>query len=257
MYKIKLLVFLIAGLIALNSCRFRKDLTLLVDMRNDSLLTNQPAITPNNILKPDDNLYVTIQSANEEINKLFNINTSIQGGGSQSYTDPAGQYLYGNLIDKEGRVTLPILGQIPVAGLTLAEAQATIQLKANQYIKEATVKVKLLNFKITILGEVKSPGPYYFYDNSVNVFDAVARAGGFTDMARLNTVLVVRPTKSGTQSYRLNFKTKNLYSNPAYYLKPNDMVYAEPAMMKSAMLNFTTISMVLSTVTFMMVVFKL
>jgi len=91
----------------------------------------------------------------------------------------------------------------------------------------------------------------------VNVFDALARAGGFTDMARLNTVLVVRPTKSGNISYRLNFKTKNLYAHPAYYLKPNDMVYAEPAMMKSATMNFTTISMILSTVTFLMVTLKL
>jgi len=226
-------------------------------MQNDSVVTNQPAAAPNNLLMPDDNLYITIQSANEDINKLFNVNNSIQGGGSQSYTDPAGQYLYGNLIDKEGNVTLPIMGQIAVAGLTVAEAQAAIQLKANIYMKEATVKVKLLNFKITILGEVKTPGPYYFYDNSVNVFDAISRAGGFTDMAKLNSVLVVRNTKSGTKSFRLDFKTKNLYSHPAYYLRPNDMVYAEPAMMKSALLNFTTISMVLSTVTFLMVVFKL
>lgn len=257
MYRFKHIVFFIAALIALNSCRFSKDLTLLSDMQNDSLVASQPVTAPNNLLKPDDNLYITIQSANEDINKLFNVNNSIQGDGSQSYTDPAGQYLYGNLVDKEGNVTLPIMGQIPVAGLTVAEAQAAIQLKANIYIKEATVKVKLLNFKITILGEVKSPGPYYFYDNSVNVFDAISRAGGFTDMAKLNTVLVVRNTKSGTKSFRLDFKTKNLYSHPAYYLRPNDMVYAEPAMMKSALLNFTTISMVLSTVTFLMVVFKL
>lgn len=257
MNRFKMLVFLFAGMIALNSCRFSKDLTLLADMKNDSLITNLPVTAPNNILKPDDNLYVTIQSANEEINKLFNINNSTQGGGSQSYTDPSGQYLYGNLVDRDGNITLPVLGQIQVAGLTVAEAQSTIQLKANTYLKEATVKVKLLNFKITILGEVKTPGSYFFFDNSVNVFDVLARAGGFTDMARLNTILVVRPTQSGTMSYRLNFKTKNLLSHPAYYLKPNDMVYAEPAMMKSAMLNFTTISMVLSTVTFMMVVLKL
>jgi polysaccharide biosynthesis/export protein len=257
MNRFKLLVILFAGLLALSSCRFRKDLTMMADMNNDSLLSNLPGIAPNNILKPDDNLYVMIQSPNEEINKLFNTNNTAQGGGSQSYTDPAGQYIYGNLIDKDGKVTLPILGQIPVAGLTVAEAQAVIQIKANEYLKEATVKVKLLNFKITILGEVKTPGPYFFYDNSVNVFDAVARAGGFTEMARLNTVLVVRPTKLGTKSYRLNFKTKNIYAHPAYYLKSNDMVYAEPAMMKSATMNFTTISMVLSTVTFLMVIFKL
>ena len=257
MRKYKLLLLFFAGLLALGSCRFRKDLTYLADLQNDSLLSNIPAAAANYTLKPDDNLYVTIQSANEEINKIYNANNTAQGGGSQSYTDPAGQYLYGNLVDKQGLVTLPVLGSVQVAGLTVSEAQAAIQLKANEFIKESVVKVKLLNFKVTILGEVKSPGPYYFYENSVNALDAVARAGGFTDMARLNTVLVMRKTSSGTMSYRLNFKDKSLLLHPAYFLKPNDVLYAEPAMMKSAVMNFTTISMVLSTVTFLMVVFKL
>lgn len=257
MQKYKLLLLLFAGLLALGSCRFRKDLTYLADLQNDSLLSNIPVAAPNYTLKPDDNLYVTIQSANEEINKIYNANNSTPGGGSQSYTDPAGQYLYGNIIDKQGVITLPVLGPVKVVGLTVTEAQAAIQLKANEFIKESAVKVKLLNFKVTILGEVKSPGPYYFYENSVNALDAVARAGGFTDMAKLNTVLVMRKTSSGTKSYRLNFKNKSLLSHPAYFLKPNDLVYAEPAMMKSAIMNFTTISMVLSTVTFLMVVFKL
>jgi len=257
MRKYKLFLFLFAGLLVLGSCRFRKDLTYLADMKNDSLLINFPVTAPNYILKPDDNLYVTIQSANEEINKIYNVNNTTQGGGSQSYTDPAGQYIYGNIVDKQGLVTLPVLGPVQVSGLTVSEAQAVIQLKANEFIKESAVKVKLLNFKVTILGEVKSPGSYYFYENSVNALDVVARAGGFTDMARLNTVLVIRKTSSGTKSYRLNFKTSSLLSNPAYYLKPNDVVYAEPALMKSAVMNFTTISMVLSTVTFLMVVLKL
>lgn len=257
MQKLKLLLFLFAGLLALNSCRFNKDLTYLADMQNDSLLADKPGTPPNYLLRPDDNLYVLIQSPNEEINKLFNNNNTIQGGGSQAYTDPAGQYIYGNLVDKNGMITLPVIGQIEVAGHTVAEAQAALQLKANEYLKECTVKLKLLNFKVTILGEVKSPGAYYFYDNSVNIIDAVARAGGFTDMARLNTVLVMRTTPSGTKSFRLNFKTRAILSNPAYFLKPNDVVYAEPAMMKSATMNFTTISMVLSTITFLFVLLKL
>jgi polysaccharide export outer membrane protein len=85
----------------------------------------------------------------------------------------------------------------------------------------------------------------------------LARAGGFSDMAILNTVLVMRKTSSGTVSYRLNFKTKNLLAQSGYYLQPNDIVYAEPARMKSAQLNFTTISMILSTVTFLTVILKL
>lgn len=257
MHRFKLLIFLFAGMVAFNSCRTKKDLTYLADMQNDSLLKNLPVEASDYVLKPNDNVYVNIQSTNDEVTKLFNINTTTQGGGSQAYTDPSGQAIYGNLIDKAGTITLPVLGKIEIAGYTQSDAQAKIQLKANQYLKEATVKLKMLNFKITMLGEVKSPGIYYFYENNLNILDALARAGGFSDMAVLNTVLVMRKTSSGTLSYRLNFKTKNLLSQPGYYLQPNDIVYAEPARMKSAQLNFTTISMILSTVTFLMVIFKL
>jgi protein involved in polysaccharide export with SLBB domain len=129
MRRYKLFLFLFAGLLVLGSCRFRKDLTYLADMKNDSLLINFPVTAPNYILKPDDNLYVTIQSANEEINKIYNVNNTTQGGGSQSYTDPAGQYIYGNIVDKQGLVTLPVLGPVQVSGLTVSEAQAVIQLR--------------------------------------------------------------------------------------------------------------------------------
>jgi len=119
MNKFRLLVVLFAGLMALSSCRFQKDLTLLSDMKNDSTLANLPVTAPNYILKPDDNLYITIQTPNEEINKLYNVNNSLQGGGAQSYTDPSGQYLYGNLVDKEGKVTLPSWGRFQLPGLPL------------------------------------------------------------------------------------------------------------------------------------------
>jgi polysaccharide export outer membrane protein len=257
MYRFTLFLFVFAGLIALNSCRTKKDLTYLADMQNDSLLKNLPAEATDYLLKPNDNVYVNIQSTNDEVTKLFNVNTTTQGGGTQAFTDPSGQAIYGNIIDKTGTITLPVLGKIEIAGLSQAEAQAKVQLKANEYLKEASVKLKMLNFKITMLGEVKAPGVYYFYDNSLNILDALGRAGGFSDMAVLNTVLVMRKTSSGTQSYRLNFKTKNLLSQPGYYLQPNDIVYAEPARMKATQLNFTTFSLVLSTLTFLVVIFKL
>ena len=163
------------ALIALNSCRTKKDLTYLADMQNDSLLKNLPVEASDYLLKPNDNVYVNIQSTNEEVTKLFNVNITTQGGGSQAYTDPSGQALYGNVIDKAGTITMPVLGKIEVAGLTQNEAQAKVQLKANEYLKEATVKLKMLNFKVTMLGEIKSPGVYYFYDNSLNVLDALDR----------------------------------------------------------------------------------
>jgi polysaccharide biosynthesis/export protein len=257
MYKLKLILFLFAGLLALNSCVTKKDLTYLVDMQNDSLLRNVPGEAPDYILKPNDNLYVNIQSTNEDITKLFNVNSMVQGGGSQGFMDPAGLSVYGNIIDQKGRITLPVLGEIEVAGLTQTEAQAKVQLKANMYLKEATVKLKFLNLKITILGEVKAPGTYYYYENRINVLEAISRAGGFTEMAQIDYVLVMRNTNEGTKSYRLDFKNKKLLSSPGYYLLPNDVVYAEPARSKAIQLNFATYSLILSTITFLMIIFKI
>jgi polysaccharide biosynthesis/export protein len=257
MFRIRLTFIFLAGMLMLNSCRTQKDLTYLADMKNDSLEKGLPGESPDYILKPNDNLYVNVQSMNEDVNKLFNVGSSMQGGAYQVYGEPSGQYVYGNLIDKAGTITLPVLGKIEVAGMTQTEAQAKVQLKANEYLKEATVKLKLLNFRTTILGEVKAPGVYYNYNNELTVLEAVSKAGGFTDHAKLNNVLVMRNTNAGTKSYRLDLTSGRVLANPVYYLQPNDVVYAGPAKVKALELNSPTISLIISTLSFLLIILKL
>src|SRR5512135_1566733 len=100
MYRLILFVLLFCGLMVVDGCRTMRDITYLADMKNDSLLSDVPGEVPEYRLRPNDNLYVNIQSTNDEVTKLFNVYTTTPGGGSQGFGDPSGQSLYGNLVDK-------------------------------------------------------------------------------------------------------------------------------------------------------------
>lgn len=250
-------IFLIFLIGILAGCSSMKDVTYLRDMDELATMNGQPATVSDYKLKTNDNLYISIQSANQEVSALFNSASSQESGSQQLYGEPSGQYLFGYMIENDGSITLPVVGKIEVAGLTQVEAQSRIQLKTNEFLKGALVKVKMLNFKITLLGEFKSPGVYYNYNNSLTVMEAIGMAGGLTDYAKINRLLVVRKTAEGTKSFRLDLSNKNIFANQAYYLQPNDMVYAEPAKSKALQLNIPTISLAISSLSLLLVILTL
>ena len=162
------------------------------------------------------------------------------------YTTPSGAYLYGFEIDKSGDVKLPMLGSAKVAGLTQLGAEQVIQKKADETLTDAIVKVKLLNFKITVMGEVRTPGVYYNYNNSINLFEALAMAGGNTDYATIKDVMVLRPTPEGNKTFLLDLSSKDVYLSEAFYLHPNDNIIVRPDKHKNLELNGQAISLILS-----------
>jgi polysaccharide export outer membrane protein len=140
----------------------------------------------------------------------------------------ASRSVNGNLVDADGNITLPMLGKIAVAGMTITEAEDTIRAASRQYLKDATVKVRLLSYKVTVLGEVKLPGIYYNYNNYITVLDAISLAQGTTDFAKLADVLVLRPTPRGTRTYSINLNSKTALASAAWYLQPDDVVILQP-----------------------------
>ena len=112
--------------------------------------------------------------------------------------------------------------------MTVDEIRLKIQEIVNQYLKETTIIVKLVNFRVTILGEVKSPGYYLIYQDKLNLFEAVARAGDLTDFSNRKRVVLIRQTDNGTKMYRLNMNDENIFTSEQFYLLPNDLVYVEP-----------------------------
>lgn len=243
-----LALFLISTLF-LSSCRSNKDLSYLRDTNSSEKLNG-----PKNILEyriqPNDNLYVSVISPNSDMNELYNPATvGNQRTINNVWQNEPGQLVQGYLVETDGMVTLPSIGRIKISGLTMREAEQKIESKAKEYLKEVTAKVRLLNYKITVMGEINSPGVYYNYNYEFTIFDAISMAQGTKNSAKLERVLVLRQTPEGSQSYILNLNSKSALSSPAYFLEPNDVVVIQPSKYKNVELRLPLYTAALSTVT--------
>ena len=241
--KVSLFLFVII----LSSCRNVKELTLLRDVEHGEFLKTLPLVEHN--LKIGDILYVSIKSTNPEVNLLFNPETNMEAsayGSYQKYESASGAYLYGNEIDNDGNISLPMLGKIAVSGIPISQVEPLVQKKADEFLKDAIVKVKLLNFKVTVVGEVSRPGDYYNYNNTITVVQALAMASGGTDYSSIKKVVVIRPVTNGNKSFILDLTSKDIFLSEAFYLQPNDYVVVQPDKNKNIQLNANLYSLLLS-----------
>ena len=239
------------------SCKTRKDLLYLHDIK-DMEIQNVPGPSPEYRIKPGDNLYVNIQSLNPIVNQLFNPTQSTAGSGGtqQAYGNPVSQFISGYIVDPSGAITLPVIGVVKVAEKTAIEAQAFVQEKAGTYLKDASVQVKVLSFKVTVLGELRTPGVYYNYSSSMTVLEAIGMAGGVTDNAQIAQLLIVRRTPTGSKSFRIDLSKKKLLASEAYYLQPDDVIYVNADKLKNINLTLPAYSFILSGITTLMVLLQ-
>ncbi|MCY1633417.1 polysaccharide biosynthesis/export family protein [Marinifilum sp. D737] len=238
---------IVMGLI---SCRSNQDLVYLQDVDAEVLAPEFVMKVPEYKIKTNDNLFVSIKSMNPEISQLYNPAQAIGGqqGTQNLYSQLPDQYLNGYQVDSNGNISLPIIGSIGVAGLTQKEAQEKVQEHADEYLKDASVKVKLLNFRVTVMGEVATPGVYYNYNSSLSILEALSMANGITDHARINRVLVIRTNNQESKTYRLDLSSKNFLKSEAFFIQPNDVIYVEPHKIKNTDMNSNVYSLLLSTV---------
>lgn len=229
-----------------GSCTQQKKIIYLQKKLESDTLSVYTNNHPEYFLKAGDILYISIASINQEVVNAFNINQSTVY--TAYYTD-ASLYVNGYSVSDSGLIDIPIFGRIEVMGLSVAKAREKIQERVNQYLKDATVKVKLLSFKVTMLGEVGRPGIYNNYNDNITVLEAVGMAGDITDYGNKTKVLVVRPTENGNETFRLDLTDINILASDAYYLMPNDIVYVEPVRTKIFRLNAPNISIILSMIT--------
>ncbi len=239
----------------LFSCQSSKNLIYMKDASSNEIIKGLPT---EYILKTGDILYISIKSINPEVNALFNPESGMEAGSTgqayMKYTSPSSAYLYGYELDDDGNVKLPMLGKIKVSGETISQAETVVQKKADEFLKDAIVKVKLLNFKITVTGEVRDPGVYYNYNNSLTMIEALAMAKGNTDFASIKRIMVIRPLPEGNKTFILDLSSKNTYLSEAFYLQPNDYVIVEPSKYKNFQLNSQAYSLVLSSLSVLIAV---
>lgn len=202
-----------------------------------------------------DNLYIKIISIDQRTSDLFNATDNRQGASSMS--SDAGIYLNSYTVSSEGLVDFPLIGEIDVKNLTVEEIKNKLQQELDEYIKESVVIVKMVNFYVTILGEVMRPGEYNIYQDELNIFEAISMAGDMTDFADRDQVMLIRKTRDGSMVTKLDLTKREFLESNYLYLMPNDIIYVEPLPGKQFTfaefpysLIFTTISTTLLLINF-------
>ena len=209
-------------------------------------------VPPKHHLEIGDILMVKVISRNEESNELFNLENNTNS--SNPHLTDANLYLNGFAISQEGTIDIPNVGEIFILNQTLEEAEATILKKAEDYLINPFVLVKLANFKFTILGEVNAPGNYPVYKEGLTIYDAIAMAGDITDYGNLQQVKIIRSNKNKKQVYKIDLTGSNMLASDFYYLRNNDLIYIQPLRFKGFRKSQSQI--LLSTLTTIAVLFN-
>ncbi|MQY79718.1 MAG: sugar transporter [Bacteroidetes bacterium] len=235
-----------------SSCTSQKQLVYLQDV--DSLTTENVYFRQqvDYKIQNQDILYIRILSIDDRTNDLINVaSTRYQQNLFQNETS---LFINGYSVDNSGNVELPIIGKVFVLNKTVEEAKDAIREKTDQYLRNASVIVKLISFKFTVLGEVNRPGVYKNFNNQLTVLEAIGMAGDISDYGNRTRILVIRPTKNETRTYRIDLTKKDVLSSEGFFLLPNDIVYVEPIKSKTFRINIPTLSLFLSTLTTLILV---
>lgn len=241
-----LIIFSVIGLsfiVLFASCTSTKNIRYFKDIGSDPALYDKGkdiAMTPYQSLTilPDDILNVTITTIDQEANGAANISSADASKFNFSTSGlpmTSANTAYGYLVDKNGIITLPVLGKVAVGGKTIVEIQDIILDKASKIFKEPTINVRLMNFKVTVLGEVLKPGTYIIDGERVSILSALGLAGDLTIFGKRKNVLLIRQDgENNKKMVRLDLNDSHLFTSPYYYLKQGDVLYVEPTKGKAA-----------------------
>jgi len=198
------------------------------------------------ILKKDDLLSIIVIGQDVEASKPFNFPVSEQRsmGGYTQGVAPQNGYL----IDANGLIDFPVLGDIKLEGLSKQQSVDLIKEKLKPYLNEPTVIIRILNYKVTVLGEVRNPGTFTIPNDRVTVLDAFGIAGDLLITGSRKDVLVIRENQGKIEEYRLDLTSSSFLNSPVFYLQQNDVVYVAPnrAKQNSAAVNISNVGLIFS-----------
>lgn len=175
-------------------------------------------------IRPNDLLSIEVTSRAKEAQEIFLKQQTVTAGSGEN----ALAIQEGYRVDEVGNIYMPLLGKVTAAGKTVTQLRQELVNKLVAYYPDATVQVRFLNFRVTLMGEVTRPNAYIVPNEKLNVLEAVGMAGDFTPYARRNNVLIMRERNQIREFARLNTQDTSLFTSPYFYLQPNDVVYVEP-----------------------------
>jgi polysaccharide export outer membrane protein len=210
-------------LVAVNffSCASKKDILYFQDSETLNLEKIEKTFEP--LIEENDILYVTISSINEEVLRPFLKTQQVQKTNSNN---PG---LDGYLVKADGTISFPVIGAIKVDGKTRAEVENLLTSKISEYVNDVVVDVRIMNFEVTVIGEVKNPGVFTINDERVTLPEALALAGDMTSDGKRSTITVIREENGVRKVNKIDYTSSEFFNSDFYFLKQNDLVYVEPS----------------------------
>lgn len=218
-----LLLILFPVLILSESCMTRKDISYFQDLE-DSVSIQKITRDFEAVIQTGDIISIHVTSLSQEASSFFNV---VGENGDQQV---ANTYL----VDAGGNIEMPLIGTVKVRDLTTEQAKDSIKSKLDKYLSNPTVNLRIRNFKVTVLGEVKTPGVYTIPNEKITLVEAIGLAGDLTIFGKRVNVLVIREKDGERKFYKVDLRSKEIFESDIYYLHSNDIVYVEPGKGKIA-----------------------
>jgi len=241
-YTLKVVAQLIIIVTILSSCVSQKKVQLLQeksveDVSSGFMNSRKTAYH----LQSGDQLYINVHSVDQKTSRLFQ--TDFPNPMTATYQD-----LNSFRVEEDGYINFSFIEKVYVKGLTVKEVNDLLQKTVNEYFKEATVVVQLVNYRVSVLGEVGNPGTFIIKNKQINILQAIAQAGGTQNFGNLRKVKLIRQTLTGSELHYLNLTDNGILQSDQFYLMPNDVVYIEPLKSKSFAFDNFPYAILLSTI---------
>ena len=227
--RIRILVSMVAMTVALlfSSCYHTKDLAYVSDAERDSAQAIINAYTSS--IHSGDQLYIYVSSQTPESVIPFNEETNKKADESSG-----DGLVTGYFVSEDGYITFPVLGKIKAEGISRDSLAHEIEhrLLSEGQVTDPIVEVKMMNFRVAVIGEVQSPQELHLESERLTIFEALAMCGDITMDGKRTNVGVVRETDGVVTVGEIDLTSKEVFNSPYYYLRQNDIVYIEPTKKK-------------------------
>ena len=222
-------IFMLLAVVLLASCTSYKSVPYL--QNSDEINPDYATLQPYDArIMPKDLLTITVNTTDPQAAAPFNLTTQTPYNVAQTDNVTTTPTLQQYLVDNSGNINFPVLGSLHLGGLTKNQAEALITERLGAYLKETpVVTVRMVNYKISVMGEVTRPGTFTVSNEKINVLEALAMAGDLTIYGIRDNVKLIREDEQGRRSiYTLNLNDANLVLSPYYYMQQNDILYVTP-----------------------------
>lgn len=230
---VKKLGLLVLTAVLLTSCVSTKRIHYLQDFKS----TDTTGVALKNFetrIKPDDALMIIVTAQDQVAADPFNlpmISTTTNIIGSMDIATPQSRFQT-YLVDRNGEINFPVLGTQKVGGLTKEEMIAKLKKQLSSYVENPVINVRIVNFRVRVIGEVYKPGEYTLVSERITILDALSMAGDLSIYGNRKDVLVIRDINGVKTHYVVDLTKSDLISSPCYYLEQNDVVYVKPGKVK-------------------------